>query len=74
MANETSVASVSVSVVIPCLNEAETIEPKIRSAFRLFADKGSEDGSADLARAAGATSAEGAPSLLWAFGAVVIEA
>jgi glycosyltransferase involved in cell wall biosynthesis len=55
----------SVSVVIPCLNEAETIEQCVLSALRVFAehdidgevivaDNGSDDGSAELARAAGA--------------------
>ena len=60
-----SAPPVSVSVVIPCLNEAETIEQCVSSALRVFAehgiegevivaDNGSEDGSAELARAAGA--------------------
>jgi glycosyltransferase involved in cell wall biosynthesis len=55
-----------VSVVIPCLNEAETIEQCVSSAIRVLAesaiagevivvDNASDDGSADLARRAGAT-------------------
>lgn len=55
-----------VSVVIPCLNEAENIEECISRANAVLAehgisgevivaDNGSEDGSGDLARAAGAT-------------------
>jgi glycosyltransferase involved in cell wall biosynthesis len=55
-----------VSVVIPCLNEAENIEECVRRARKVLAessvpgevivvDNGSEDGSAELARAAGAT-------------------
>jgi len=62
---ESSVPPVSVSVVIPCLNEAETIEQCVRTASRVLlesgidgevivVDNGSADGSADLARAAGA--------------------
>ena len=54
-----------VSVVIPCLNEAETIEECVRSARAVLADNGfagevvvadngSTDGSAELAEAAGA--------------------
>ena len=54
-----------VSVVIPCLNEAENIEACVRTAIEVFsregingevvvADNGSEDGSAELATAAGA--------------------
>jgi glycosyltransferase involved in cell wall biosynthesis len=54
-----------VSVVIPCLNEAQSIEACVRSAREVLsehgidgevvvADNGSEDGSADLASAAGA--------------------
>jgi glycosyltransferase involved in cell wall biosynthesis len=54
-----------VSVVIPCLNEAENIEQCVRAARAVLqgmdgagevvvADNGSEDGSAELAEAAGA--------------------
>ncbi len=54
-----------VSVVIPCLNEAESIERCVRVALRtlalqaipgevIVADNGSEDGSAELAARAGA--------------------
>jgi glycosyltransferase involved in cell wall biosynthesis len=54
-----------VSVVIPCLNEAESIESCVRSALRVLeesgmpgevvvADNDSEDGSGELAAAAGA--------------------
>jgi glycosyltransferase involved in cell wall biosynthesis len=54
-----------VSVVIPCLNEAETIEECVRSAIAVLAehhiagevvvaDNGSTDGSAELAERAGA--------------------
>ena len=53
------------SVIIPCLNEAENIEQCVRSALAgdglagiagevIVADNGSEDGSAELARVAGA--------------------
>ena len=53
------------SVVIPCLNEAESIEIVVRKAIEtmrengiegevVVADNGSEDGSAELARGAGA--------------------
>src|SRR5215216_4072831 len=55
-----------VSVVIPCLNEAENIVQCVQSALRVLAenkiagevivaDNGSDDGSAALADAAGAT-------------------
>jgi glycosyltransferase involved in cell wall biosynthesis len=55
-----------VSVVIPCLNEAENIEHCVSAAFAVLGehalsgevivvDNGSEDGSAELAEAAGAT-------------------
>jgi glycosyltransferase involved in cell wall biosynthesis len=54
-----------VSVVIPCLNEAQNIEQCVRTALEVLermddpgevvvADNGSEDGSAELAEAAGA--------------------
>src|SRR5690349_1072549 len=54
-----------VSVVIPCLNEAENIEECVARALRVMAgsdlagevivaDNGSDDGSAELAKAAGA--------------------
>jgi glycosyltransferase involved in cell wall biosynthesis len=54
-----------ISVVIPCLNEAENIEQCVATALAamelaaiagevVVADNGSEDGSAELARAAGA--------------------
>src|SRR5205809_5020061 len=57
--------AVDVSVVIPCLNEAQTIERCVRSALEVLeehgipgevvvVDNGSTDGSADLARMAGA--------------------
>jgi glycosyltransferase involved in cell wall biosynthesis len=56
---------VQVSVVIPCLNEALTIEECVRAAFTalddarldgevIVVDNGSDDGSGDLARRAGA--------------------
>src|SRR5713226_5992829 len=62
---ESSAPPVSVSVVIPCLNEAKTIEECVRAASRILlehgidgevivVDNGSDDGSADLARSAGA--------------------
>ena len=49
----------TVSVVIPCLDEAETIERCVRTALAaadevVVADNGSRDGSAELAAAAGA--------------------
>ena len=58
-------ASPHLSVVIPCLNEADTIEECIRRAQHalqanhingevIVADNGSQDGSGDLAAAAGA--------------------
>jgi len=58
------VADVELSVVLPCLNEAETLETVIRKALQSFsdlgvagevvvADNGSTDGSQDIARAAG---------------------
>lgn len=57
-------ADVELSVVLPCLNEAETLETVIRKALKSFsdlgvagevvvADNGSTDGSQDIARAAG---------------------
>ncbi|HLM87186.1 MAG TPA: glycosyltransferase [Solirubrobacteraceae bacterium] len=60
-----STASNLVSVVIPCLNEAENIEQCVKAARAaleqsgisgevIVADNGSEDGSAELARIAGA--------------------
>jgi Glycosyl transferase family 2 len=60
---------VAVSVVIPCLNEAETISECVGRARAVLAessldgevivvDNGSTDGSGDLARAAGATVVE----------------
>ena len=56
----------TVSIVIPCLNESENIEECVSRAFGVLeanalegevivVDNGSEDGSAALARAAGAT-------------------
>jgi hypothetical protein len=61
----TGVAEPLVSVVIPCLNEAESIEDCVRAAWRALEDSGltgevvvadndSEDGSGELAAAAGA--------------------
>jgi glycosyltransferase involved in cell wall biosynthesis len=61
--------AIRVSVVIPCLNEAESIEACVTSARRVLyrsaisgevivVDNGSEDGSAELARGAGATVVE----------------
>lgn len=61
--------AVRVSVVIPCLNEAESIQECVRAAFRVLGesgidgevivvDNGSEDDSARLAREAGATVVE----------------
>lgn len=58
-------ADVELSVVLPCLNEAETLETVVRKALRSFgeldvigevvvADNGSTDGSQDIARASGA--------------------
>lgn len=56
---------VELSVVMPCLNEARTVGPCVRTALEaltglgvrgevVVADNGSSDGSADIARAAGA--------------------
>jgi hypothetical protein len=61
----TDARRVSVSVVIPCLNEASSIERCVRAAIEVFeehgiegevvvADNGSTDGSAQIAEAAGA--------------------
>ena len=58
-------AEVELSVVLPCLNEAETLETVVRKALWSFgdlgvagevvvADNGSTDGSQDIARTAGA--------------------
>ena len=58
--------SVELSIVMPCLNEAETLATCIRKAHEgakgaqvdqyeiIVADNGSEDGSQDIARAEGA--------------------
>jgi glycosyltransferase involved in cell wall biosynthesis len=57
---------IEVSVVIPCLNEAETVERCVQKAWEglrqsgaigevIVADNGSTDGSRELARGAGAT-------------------
>jgi glycosyltransferase involved in cell wall biosynthesis len=62
---EPEAASVELTVVLPCLNESETVEVCIRKALGsiaalgvvgevVVADNGSTDGSQDLARAAGA--------------------
>ena len=64
-AQETTGTPPRVSVVIPCLNEAQTIEECVRRARAaldaagvsgevVVADNGSDDGSAELAEAAGA--------------------
>jgi glycosyltransferase involved in cell wall biosynthesis len=64
-AEETPPATATVSVVIPCLNEAESIAHCVEAALRVLdvnrlpgevivVDNGSEDGSAALARAGGA--------------------
>jgi glycosyltransferase involved in cell wall biosynthesis len=61
----TSDTTLEVSFVMPCLNEAETIERCIQAAFKcirehdlqaevIVADNGSSDGSQDLARKQGA--------------------
>lgn len=61
----TGVGAVELSVVMPCLNEAETLETCIRKALRsiedlsitgevLIADNGSTDGSQEIARRCGA--------------------
>ena len=63
--SRTPPAAVEFSVVLPCLNEAETLATCIRKARRSFAalgvvgevvvaDNGSTDGSQDIARAEGA--------------------
>jgi rSAM/selenodomain-associated transferase 2 len=55
----------SVSVIIPALNEAERIEAAVRSAFAagagevLVSDGGSSDATCDLAKAAGAAVVRG---------------
>jgi glycosyltransferase involved in cell wall biosynthesis len=64
-ARRPAAARLTLSVVIPCLNEAETIEECVRRARAVMesnaiagevvvADNGSTDGSAELAEAAGA--------------------
>jgi glycosyltransferase involved in cell wall biosynthesis len=64
-AGESGARSILVSVIIPCLNEAENVEQCVRAAWRalersgirgevIVADNGSEDGSAELAETAGA--------------------
>ena len=64
-AHRTADETLTVSVVIPCLNEAENIEECVRRARKaldengiagevVVADNASEDGSAELARNAGA--------------------
>ncbi len=61
----TEAEMIEVSIVIPCLNEAETLEIVVEKALRaladldvrgevIVADNGSTDGSQQLARAAGA--------------------
>jgi len=68
-AEAASVPAVQVSVVIPCLNEAQNIEECVAAALAVLdenglagevivADNASEDGSAQLAGAAGATVVE----------------
>jgi glycosyltransferase involved in cell wall biosynthesis len=68
-ANADQEPPLEVSVVIPCLNEAENIEQCVRAATLaleagglsgevLVVDNGSEDGSGELARGAGATVVE----------------
>src|SRR6059058_2631640 len=63
--NAQTSGQIEVSVVMPCLNEAETIETCIRKALNFFAgarvsgevvvaDNGSSDGSIEIARQAGA--------------------
>ncbi len=65
IASEPSAQPLAVSVVIPCLNEAQNIEQCVGKALDtlelaglagevVVADNGSEDGSAELARLAGA--------------------
>jgi len=64
-ANETSCDAIEVSIVMPCLNEAETVGRCIEKALRglrenhicgevVIADNGSTDGSQELALRAGA--------------------
>jgi glycosyltransferase involved in cell wall biosynthesis len=64
-ASEDRLATVEVSVVIPCLNEAENIEECVRLSLAalteagiqgevVVADNGSDDGSAEIAAEAGA--------------------
>jgi hypothetical protein len=65
LARATPPTAVELSVVLPCLNEAETLETCVRKARAsiealgvngevVVADNGSTDGSQDIARAAGA--------------------
>ncbi len=64
-AGESGALPILVSVIIPCLNEAENVEQCVKAAWRalersgirgevIVADNGSEDGSAELAETAGA--------------------
>ena len=57
--------AIELTILMPCLNEAETLETCIRKAFHfleeyqvqgevLIADNGSTDGSQDIARRCGA--------------------
>jgi glycosyltransferase involved in cell wall biosynthesis len=66
---ESGSTSIELSVVMPCLNEAETVETCVRKALAFFAragvtgevlvgDNGSTDGSPGLAIAAGALAVE----------------
>src|SRR5882757_7985822 len=61
----TDINTIELSIVLPCLNEAETLEVCVRKAQRslevlgvagevIVADNGSTDGSRDIARANGA--------------------
>jgi glycosyltransferase involved in cell wall biosynthesis len=69
LAEATPANAIRVSVVIPCLNEADSIRECVTSARRVLlgsgisgevivVDNGSEDGSGELARQAGATVVE----------------
>ncbi len=65
IASASDLADLEVSVVLPCLNEAETVGTCVTAALQslkrmrvagevVVVDNGSEDGSAEIARRAGA--------------------
>ena len=80
MSNESAPAGLELSVVMPCLNEARTLENCVRKSLDclqqhgirgevIVADNGSTDGSQDIARRTGArvvdVPARGYGNALW---------